>query len=112
MKGENIAIFAALALGLFGVIGDYFIKISGSGSKWMDMRWFSIGLILYAVAAFGWFYVMKNLKMSMVGVLYALSSMLFLVLLGVFYFREKLNVYDWIGIGLAIASILLLWRFG
>jgi drug/metabolite transporter (DMT)-like permease len=77
----------------------------------MEIRWFILGFMIYALTAFGWFYVMKNIKLATLGVFYAISTIIFLVLVGIFYFRESLNVYEIIGIGLAIVSLVILGRF-
>ncbi len=104
-------IFGIILLSLAGVIGDFFIKLAGNGSKYMEAKWFVLGALVYAATAFGWFYVMKHIKLSSLGVIYSLSTVLLLVALGVFYFHEKLNVYEILGISAAIVSIILLSRF-
>lgn len=104
-------ILGIILLSGIGVLGDFFIKLSGQGSKFMDVKIFLIGLLVYALTAFGWFYVMKHIKLSSLGVIYALSTVLFLVAVGVFYFHEKLNVIEIIGIFTAVLSLILLSRF-
>ncbi len=98
-------------LALVGVAGDFFIKLAGNGKRFVELRWFFIGLIIYALTAFGWFFVMKNIKLSTLSVFYALSTVLFLTLVSVFYFKEPLNIYEGIGVILAVVSILLLKGF-
>ncbi len=99
-------------LAVIGVVGDFFIKLAGYGTKFIEMKWFIVGAIFYLSTAFGWFYVIKHIKLSDLGVIYALTTILFLVAIGVFYFHEKLNVYEIIGIITAIISFILLSRFG
>ena len=77
----------------------------------MDIKWFLLGFILYALTAFGWFYVMKNIKLSTLGVFYAISTIIFLIIVGVFYFKEPLNNYEIAGVVLAILSLILLGKF-
>mgnify|MGYP001612833759 CR=1 FL=1 len=98
-------------LAVVGVAGDFFIKLAGHGPKFIEIKWFIIGLLIYASTAFGWFYVMKHIKLSSLGVIYSLTTVLFLVAIGVFYFHEKLNIYEIIGIITAIVSVILLSRF-
>lgn len=100
-----------IGLALVGVVGDFFIKLAGSGTKYIEPRWFIIGFLVYASTAVGWFYVMKQVKLADLGVIYAVSTVLFLTLVGIFYFHEKLNWYEMVGIGTAVISILLLSRF-
>jgi drug/metabolite transporter (DMT)-like permease len=94
-----------------GVLGDFFIKLSGQGDKFIDWKIFLISLLVYASTAFGWFYLMKHIKLSSLGVIYALSTVLLLVGVGVFYFHEKLNITEIIGISFAVISLILLSRF-
>ncbi|MBU2539614.1 hypothetical protein KJ786_00415 [Patescibacteria group bacterium] len=67
--------------------------------------------MIYASTAFGWFFVMKNIKLATLGVFYAVSTILFLVIIGTFYFKEPINIYEMIGIIGAIASLILLGKF-
>lgn len=94
-----------------GVIGDSFLKISGGGEKFVNLKFFIIGLVVYASTAFGWFYVMKSVKLSTIGVIYSISTVLLLVAVGVIFFHEKLKIHEIIGIVAAIISIVLLSRF-
>lgn len=98
-------------LAVVGVIGDFFIKLSGHGPKFMDVKWFVIGSLVYISTIAGWFYVMKHIKLSSLGVIYSLTTVLLLVAIGVFYFHEKLNIYEIVGIITAIVSVILLSRF-
>ncbi len=107
-----LPILGVAALAIIGVIGDFFIKLSGHGPKFMEVKWFILGFILYASTAIGWFWVMKYIKLSSLGIVYALTTMLCLVAVGVFYFHERLNAYEILGILMAVVSILLLSRFG
>jgi len=111
MNKVILSLIFAVFLSLVGVIGDFFIKISGSGAKFMDVKWFVIGFVIYALTAFGWFYVMKNIKLSTLGVFYAVSTVLFLTLVSVFYFKEKLNIYEIVGTITAIISLVLLGKY-
>jgi len=54
---------------------------------------------------------MKNIKLATLGVFYAVSTILFLVIIGTFYFKEPINIYEMIGIIGAIASLILLGKF-
>lgn len=104
-------VFVVALLAVAGVIGDYFIKLAGHGPRSMDLKWFIVGLVIYASTAFGWFWVMKHIKLSSLGVIYSLTTVLLLVGIGVIVFHEKMNVYEIIGTIGAICSVLLLSRF-
>jgi drug/metabolite transporter (DMT)-like permease len=73
---------------------------------------FYIGFALYSSTAFGWVFVMKHLKLATISVLYSVSMILLLTGMGVVIFRESLNWYEIAGLVLAIASLVLLVRFG
>ncbi len=102
--------FLAIILAFVGVVGDFFIKLAGL-HKTMEIKWFSVGLIIYALTAFGWFFAIKHIKLSTLGVIYAVSTVLFLVIIGVFYFKESLNAYEILGVAIGVISIVLLGRF-
>ena len=108
MNVKLIAVLGIIFLALIGVVGDFFIKLASAEQKAILSKWFFVGLIIYAVSAFGWVIVMRSVKLPTLGVLYAISTALFLVILGVFYFKEKLNIYEGIGILMGLISILLL----
>lgn len=104
-------IFIVVLLSAIGVLGDYFIKLSGQGNKYIYVKWFITGLIVYALSAFGWFFVMKHIKLSTLGVYYALTTVILLVGLGLIVFKESLNMFEIIGIVMAVISLILLARF-
>ncbi len=106
-----LPLFIAVMLALTGVVADTFLKISGGGSKFVDLKLFTVGSFIYGFTILGWFYVMKYLKLSTIGVYYGISSLLFLVLTGVFFFKEKLAVGEILGIILALVSMVLLGKF-
>jgi multidrug transporter EmrE-like cation transporter len=94
-----------------GVLGDSFLKLAGQGPAYVDVKWFVVGFVVYALTAFGWFYVLKEMHLSTLGIAYALSNVILLVLVGVFIFGERMSVYEVIGLVLAVVSIILLARF-
>ena len=106
-----VSLIVIVFLALVGVLGDYFIKRASQENRFIVSFWFYLGLIVYALVAFGWVFAMKHVKLSTLGVFYALTTVIALTLLGVFYFGEKLNNYEVAGIITAIVSILLLGRF-
>jgi drug/metabolite transporter (DMT)-like permease len=104
---------AALLIVLMAVLvvtGDYSLKLASLDSDALRNRWFVIGCVLYLLSAVGWVFALRHLKLATVGVVYALSTVLFLTLLGV-ALGESLNRYEVAGIILAAVSIELLLRF-
>lgn len=103
-----IPILIAISLAGIGVLADYFIKLSGSGVKYINYSYFFIGMVTYALTAFGWFYVMKHVKLSTLGIFYSVTTAILLALVGTILFGEHLNTYEIIGIILGIISIIIL----
>jgi multidrug transporter EmrE-like cation transporter len=102
-----------VGLSLVGVLGDYFIKLSGNNAeRYVDLKWFIVGLIVYSSTAIGWFFVMKHIKLSTLGVIYGVTTVVALTAVGIFFFKEHLNTYEIIGIIAGVSSIILLSRFG
>ena len=104
-------ILIVISLAIIGVVGDFFIKLAGNGPRYIDLKWFILGLVIYTLTAFGWFYVMKHINLATLGVFYAISTVLFLTLISAFYFKEGFNIYEGMGIVFAIISLILLSRF-
>jgi drug/metabolite transporter (DMT)-like permease len=111
MEKTTIAILVTVAFSVLGVVGDYFLKLASEREQPLQTEWFYLGFALYASTAFGWVMVMRHLKLTTISVLYSVSMILLLTTMGVVLFREALNAYEIAGIGLAIASLILLIRF-
>lgn len=105
------ALFAAV-MSAVGIGGDYFLKCASDEEQPLLTRYFLIGLGFYASTAFAWVYVMRHLKLATIGVIYSVCMILLLTGMGVFVFDESLDRYEIMGIVLALASLLLLMRFG
>ena len=106
-----IYLLATVVLGLIGVAGDFFLKIAGSGKKFMEVRWFVAGALIYLGSAFGWFYLMKNVKLYTLGVFYSVSLVIALALLDIFYFKDPVSPYEMVGLLMAVTSLILLGKF-
>jgi len=92
--------------------GDYLIKRSGADpSRPVVWSFLVSGLALYVLTGIGWFFIMKHLKFTSIAVVYGVSTVLFLALLGVFVFQERLSWYEIIGVIMAVSSITLLAKF-
>ena len=71
-----IPLVCAVLLALVGVVGDFFVKLAGKEESF-DLKWLVLGALIYATTAIGWFFVMKHMKLVSLGVIYALSTILF-----------------------------------
>lgn len=107
---NTIAIFVTIFLAGMGVFGDYFIKLSSQHKQIISLP-FMIGTITYALTAVGWFYVMKYIKLGILGIFYTLTTTILLIIVGSIFFKEQLSQIDIIGIILGITSIIILARF-
>lgn len=109
--GRFIYFIAAIFLSLFTSLGDFFVKKASQQQK-VSWIWLLVtGSVIYACTAFGWFFVLKKMKLSSAAVIYSMIIVLLSVTIGIFYFKEKLNFYEMIGVTMAILSMLLLYRF-
>ncbi len=112
MDKTTLAYLVAAVMSGVGIIGDYFLKRASTVERPLASTTFLVGLVLYASTAFAWVFVMRHLKLATIGVIYSVCMILLLTGMGVFLFDESLNRYEIAGIVLALASILLLCRFG
>jgi drug/metabolite transporter (DMT)-like permease len=106
-----ILIAVVVAIAAISAAGDYFIKLASMESKAIQNRWFLAGTALYLISTFGWVFIMPHMKLASLGVVYSLSLVLLIALLGVFVFGERLNWYEIVGFGLAGVAMFLLTRF-
>lgn len=111
MPKNLIPVLVTVGFSIVGVIGDYFLKLATSTSKPFQTWWFYAGFAIYASTAFGWLYVMQHLKLGTIGVVYSISMILLLTVIGVVGFKETLNAYEIAGLVMAVCSLVLLVRF-
>lgn len=110
--GGVFTIVVVLVVSIITVIGDYFIKLSTVNTiKSLVLGAFMTGIFFYILSAFGWFYIMKHMKLASLGVIYGAATAIILAIVGYFSFHESLNRYEMMGIFFGIISILLLSRF-
>ncbi len=112
MQPAAVAYLFAVVMSGIGIIGDYFLKKASAEDKPLFTRSFVVGVLLYSSTAFAWVFVMRHLKLATIGVLYSVCMILLLTGMGVFFFDESLSRSEVVGIVLAIASVVLLTRFG
>lgn len=112
MDKTVLALVLTVVMSCFGILGDYFLKLASDKPNPFLTRAFLVGLVMYASTAFAWAYVMRHLKLATIGVVYSVCMILLLTGMGVFFFGETLSRSEMVGIGLALASVILLARFG
>jgi|SRR5262249_51728723 drug/metabolite transporter (DMT)-like permease len=104
-------IFVTVGFSAVGVLGDYLLKLASSQKEPLRSGWFYLGFAVYASTAFGWVYVMRYLKLATIGVVYSVSMILLLTMIGTIAFREALRPAEVVGLVMAIISLVLLMRF-
>jgi len=111
MGGKALAVVVTVAFSCLGVLGDYFLKLASEQEHSYRTPVFCVGFVVYASTAFGWVFVMKHLKLATISVLYSVSMMVLLTVVGVICFRESLNYSEMAGLIMAIGALILLVRF-
>jgi drug/metabolite transporter (DMT)-like permease len=111
MEKTSLAIVATVGLSVFGVTGDYLLKLASRRETPLLSWWFVLGFMMYSSTAFGWVFIMRYLKLATIGVVYAMTTILLLALVGVLFLGESLRWQEVLGIVLALATIGLLARF-
>jgi len=106
-----IPFLIATALTFITVLADVLIKHASLQSAFSGWKTLGLGALIYGLTGFGWFFVMKKMKLSTLGVLYGVGCIILLALVSVFYFKEKISSIEIFGIVLAIISIIILYRF-
>lgn len=105
-----IIIFSVF-LALVTAFGDLLIKKGAlDGSLLTNYRVLAAAL-LYGLTAYGWYFVLRQTKLSSAVMIYTMSLLIVVVLIGVFYFRERLNPAEYCGMAMAVGALLLLSRF-
>ncbi len=110
MKSSTISILVTILLSLAVAVSDYFLKHASEQQSPFLNRHFLVGLLITTAVTFGWVFVMPHLKLAYIGVIYSLTVVLALCLVGAVFFGEHLKTSKWVGVGLAIATMLLLYQ--
>lgn len=111
MSVKQTALLVAALLAAIGVLADYFLKLSSDHAQSMQSKWFWVGLTVYAGMAGGWVYVMRHLSFTEIGIVYSVTTILLLTVVGALVLRETLHAYEVVGVLMAVGSLVLLARF-
>jgi drug/metabolite transporter (DMT)-like permease len=111
VSAHRTALLVAVALAGLGVFADYLLKLASDEAQSVRSHWFWAGLLVYAGMAAGWVYVMRHRSFAEIGVVYSVSTVLLLTLVGVAVLGEPLRRHEVLGAGMAIGSLFLLARF-
>lgn len=111
MTMELLFLLFALILSILTVFADAIIKHSSLQAAFSGWKYLILGAIIYGSTAFGWFFLMRKIKLSTLGVVYSVSCVVLLALVSVFLFKEKISSIEIVGIILAVISLMILARF-
>lgn len=102
-------VFLALVLvSWVGILGDVILKKAGQAviPSW---SWCLAGAICYAASAFGWFYILRRVKLATaVGGVYPAIQAITVLAVGFFYFKETPTRLELVGLTLGLISVVLL----
>lgn len=105
-------LFIVIIIAVVTVVGDYFIKLASMESRQLANRWFGVGCVMYLLSTVGWVFVMPHMKLAVIGVIYSLSVVILMALLGVCVFGESISGQEVAGLILGASAILLLGKIG
>jgi small multidrug resistance pump len=101
----------AVLLSMVSVAADYFLKRASESPHALQSPYFVTGAAMFAVSAFGWVFVLRYVKLATIGAIYSVVTVIGLAALELTIFNETFTPAEWLGLSLAIASLLLLSRF-
>lgn len=102
---------AIVVLSVVETVGDSIIKQAGNNpEKYMLVGWFVLGVCVYMLAATGWFFVFKHVKLGSIGMIYGLTTVISLVVMGIVFFDETYTKTEIFGLLLGFTALLLLAR--
>lgn len=111
MNTVLIAFLSGIGLSIITVFGDALIKYASTQKSFTGWPMLICGAVIYGLTGFGWFFVMREIKLSTLGVLYSVSCVVLLTLVSIFYFKEAISPMEIFGISMAIGSLIILSRF-
>ena len=108
---NSIAFWIVMSLSAVCVVADYWLKRASDLPHPIRSVPFVAGISLYAVSAFGWVYVFRHFKLATISAFFSLFVVVALAITGVVAFRESLSATETVGLGCAVAALILLGRF-
>jgi small multidrug resistance pump len=100
-----------LLLAIITTFADIIIKHASAQESFSNWKLLLLGSLIYGLTGFGWFFAMRHAKLSTLGAMFAVTGVLLLSLVSVFYFKEKISNLEILGIIMAIGSLVILYRF-
>jgi small multidrug resistance pump len=104
------AILLVAGVAALSAAGDFFLKLASERQGALGSIEFVWGAACYAISAIGVLYALRLMPVSILGIWYALLSLLFIVALGILVFGEELRPREALGLVFACAAIILMKR--
>lgn len=104
-------LLAMLGIVVVTIIGDWLLKHASLMPAFSGSHYLAGGMAMYMLSGMGFFIAMRHMSLASVGVWYAVLTILFMTMLGVFAFEEKLTSREIMGILLALGSLGCMARF-
>jgi len=111
MSDRILSLIVIFLLSIAGAVADSFIKLASREHQSIRSPWFWLGAASYFSTAFAWVYVLRHIKLSVIGVVYSFGTIGAMIFMGVLFFDETLNRIEILGIILGLISLGLLGRF-
>ncbi|WP_299208490.1 DMT family transporter [uncultured Tateyamaria sp.] len=92
------------------IAGDYVLKLAADGNQPVWSVLVLLGVALYGVSAFFWFYAMQHVTLAQAGVAYSMLTLIALALIGALHFGETLHAREYAGLGCALLAMVLMSR--
>ena len=108
---DSVPFWTAVLLSAACAVADYWLKRASNLPHPLRSMQFLSGISLYAVSAFGWVYVFRHFKLVTISAFFSLFVVVSLAITGVVAFRESLSATETVGLGCAVAAMVLLGRF-
>jgi len=98
-------IYVTIILGIFDTTACLAAKFWAAGKgSWL----FAFSVFCFAIAGVFFAYSLKFNPVAIINVLWVAASVVFVTLFGVFYFKENISVFQYLGLVLVVIGFVLI----
>lgn len=101
------ALSFALVMVAIDVTGDVVIKTAADRGRLFSYA-IGFGILLYATNAIFWYFMMRNIGLGQGTVLYSMLALVITVAIGAIWFGESFGARQFLGLGFALAALVLM----
>lgn len=102
-----LAVAIGVIMAFTSSLGDFFIKhATTKNSITSTVIFVLLGGIVYGLSAIGWYFVFRKVPLATIGIIDGVLPLIVLVVMGYFFFGEKMTNLHLLGVLLGILSIL------